>query len=96
MKNFTEISKFTPDQSIAFFAERLKDEPVFAMKEILSTINQDEKLSSLKVLDEFGKQFAERIFLTVNKKDWNSWISKLFHAKKVLESKLINGDEQKA
>ena len=96
MQNFTGIAKFTPEQSIAFFAEQLEDEPVFVMKEILSAIKEDEKLSSLQVLDKFGRQFAKRISLTVNSNDWNAWVSKLFHAKKVLEDKLMNGDKQKA
>lgn len=94
MKNFIEIAKFTPEESIKFFAKQLQDEPVFVMREIIYAIKEDEKLSSLQVLDEFGKRFAEKISLTVDRNNWNAWVAKLFHAKKVIENQLKNDPEK--
>lgn len=93
--NFKEISKFTPQETIKFFAEKLKDEPVFEMREILTAIKEDAKLSSLQVLDEFGERFAKRIDLAVDFADWNSWVAKLHHAKKAIENDLQKKDEEK-
>lgn len=88
MVNFKSIAIYTPEQTIKFFATCLEDEPIFAMKEILLAIKEEE-LSSVKTLDEFGKRFAEKISLKIDKEDWNHWVAKLYRAKLWLEKYLL-------
>ena len=85
--NFKKIEKYSHNQLLRLIDKVGEDnqDSLTTMRKTLENIKKDKNLSTCGVLDKFGQEIADKIEVTVDERDWNAWVAKLFAAKCHLE-----------